>query len=246
MNIPKFTAQASLYRTSRHYRMTATFDDTYGTMYPAFSITDFVKISPDFLDPIVSVNLSITDFVKISPDFLDPIVSLNPRVCCRNCLASFPCADESCRRQRLSFCTHECDAYHIGGCACPPGRTVCEGQCCGEGEVCTTDGCCSPNQACNNRCCGYGEKCTPVGCCLWDSVVCGGRCCPPGTKCCPGGICCPAGTQCCGGGYCAHGRKCCQNKWCCSQGTTCASDGCHGPPSGKQTIRTRPLPGPCE
>src|SRR4030095_14310592 len=158
MNIPKFTAQASLYRTSRHYRMTATFDDTYGTMYPALSITDFVKISPDLLDFYLTW--------------------VNPRACCENCLASIPCVDESCRRQRLSFCTHKCDAYDIGGCACPPGRPVCEGQCCREGEVCTTDdGCCSPNQACNNRCCGYGEKCTPVGCCLWDRFVCADRCC---------------------------------------------------------------------
>jgi hypothetical protein len=43
MNIPKFTAEASLYRTSRYYRMTATFDDAYGTIYPAFSITDLAE-----------------------------------------------------------------------------------------------------------------------------------------------------------------------------------------------------------
>ena len=87
MNIPKFTAQASLYRTSRHYRMTATFDDAYGTMYPAVSITDFVKISPDFFDLHHSV----------------PIAWVNPRACCRNCLASFPCVDESCRRHVSLF-----------------------------------------------------------------------------------------------------------------------------------------------
>src|SRR4030095_499466 len=172
MNIPKFTAQASLYRTSRHYRMTATFDDTYGTMCPALSITHFVKISPDLLDFYHSV--SWVNPRAWATDLLDPIPYINPWACCENCLASFPCADESCRRQRLSFCTHKCDAYAIGGCACPPGRTVCKGQCCREGEVvCTTDdGCCSPDQACNNRCCPYGTKCTPVGCCLWDSVVC--------------------------------------------------------------------------
>ena len=34
MNIPKFTAEASLYRTSRYYRMTATFDDAYEPYTP--------------------------------------------------------------------------------------------------------------------------------------------------------------------------------------------------------------------
>jgi hypothetical protein len=155
--------------------MTATFDDAYGTMYPAFSITDFVKISPDFFDLFHSV----------------PIAWVNVRACCRNCLASIPCADVSCLVKRLSFCTHKCDACDIGGCACPPGRTGCECKCCGEGKVCTTDGCCSPNQVCNNRCCPPGWSCNgSFGCCPPGVECCGPTACPPGNFCC-GEICCP-------------------------------------------------------
>jgi hypothetical protein len=234
MNIPKFTAEASLYRTSRYYRMTATFDDAYGTMYPAFSITDFVKISSDFLDLHHPV----------------PIAWVKTWACCRNCLASFPCADESCRRQRLFSCTRKCDAELTGGCDtkvwCPPGIAACNGVCCEPGEVCTLDGCSPPNRVCNDRIC-LGT-CLPGGfCCPPDRIVCGGRCCRPGKFCCRGGICCPDGTQCCGGGCCPHGTKCCRDKWCCPERAFCVSDGCYIPSrTGGGLGHFRPLPVPGE
>jgi len=35
MNMPGFTAEASLYKTSRHYSMAGTVDQSSGTIYPA-------------------------------------------------------------------------------------------------------------------------------------------------------------------------------------------------------------------
>jgi hypothetical protein len=174
MNIPQFTAQASLYKSSGHYRMIGRFDQGDGTIYPTLSINDFVKSS-----------LTLSDLEAKSSLFayLDQISPISVRGCCRQCLQSIPCADESCRRQRLYYCSSKCNAEGIGGCDCPPGRRVCEGLCCGPGEVCTLDGCSPPNQVCNNHggCLG---QCLPEGCCPPDRIVCNNHCCELGVRAC--------------------------------------------------------------
>jgi hypothetical protein len=204
MNIPGFSAETSLYKTSRHYRSIGKFNQADGTVYPALSINDLVKFSPDFYfdrqgwRDIVSGDISI-------------------RGCCRDCLSSFPCADESCRRQRLFDCNRKCNAETIGGCGCPPGRAVCEGLCCGQGEVCTLDGCSPPNQVCNNRRC-LG-RCLPEGCCPLGQVVCNNHCCERGWSCTSEG-CCPPGV-CCESTACPPGKFCCGGKVCCRDGADC-------------------------
>jgi hypothetical protein len=214
MSIPEFTAQVSLYRTSNRYRSSGSecgdlqsgesivpSDQAYGTINPTFSITDFVKFSPDFLGR-----------------YNDSLGLYNVRDCCTNCLASFPCADESCRRQRLFNCSRKCNAEVIGGCGCPPGRSVCEGLCCGPGEVCTLTGCSPPNQVCNNRggCLG---RCLPEGCCPPHRTVCNNHCCEYGWSCTSEG-CCPPGV-CCESTACPPGKFCCGGKICCSDGADC-------------------------
>jgi hypothetical protein len=198
MSIPGFSAETSLYKTSRHYRMIAKFGQADGTVYPTLSMNDLVKSSLDFI-------------------YIDRLPPLSIRGCCQDCLSSIPCADESCRRQRSFHCSRKCGADVIGGCGCPPGRMVCEGSCCGPGEVCTLDGCTRPNEVCNNRRC-LG-RCLPEGCCPPHHVVCNNHCCEYGWNCSSEG-CCPPGV-CCESTACPPGKFCCGGKVCCQDGTEC-------------------------
>jgi len=100
MRLPGFNAETSLYKPSSHYRMTGIVGQADRAIYPTLSISDVVKLSPDFTD---FARLQPTDFVSV-------------RACCRDCLLSIPCADESCRRQRLYHCTSKCNAELTGGC----------------------------------------------------------------------------------------------------------------------------------
>ena len=203
MRLPGFNAETSLYKTSRHYRIGVEFGLADETIHPALSINDLIKSSPDF-------------YFKGRYDFVsNDFVSI--RGCCKDCL-SFPCADESCRRQRSFYCTSKCSAEGIGGCGCPPGRAVCEGLCCDPGDVCTLDGCSPPNQVCNNRGGCLGE-CLPDGCCPPGNVVCNNHCCKLGWSCTSEG-CCPPGV-CCESTACLPGKFCCGGKVCCRDGTDC-------------------------
>jgi hypothetical protein len=201
MNLPGFSADTSLYKTSNHYSMIANFGRASESINPVLSLKEFVEISPHYLSfgPIVAIEQNSY---------------VTARACCRNCM-NFPCADEQCRRQRLFHCTSKCKADVIGGCGCPTGRAVCEGVCCRPGEVCTLDGCTDPAYACMNRRCGPGERCTPAGCCALGNAFCKDRCCPSGWTCssegcCPPGVCCES-TPCSPGKFCCGGEVCCQN-----------------------------------
>jgi len=50
MNIPGFSAETSLYKTSRHYRMIGKFGPADGTIYPTLSISDPVRSSLGLAD----------------------------------------------------------------------------------------------------------------------------------------------------------------------------------------------------
>ena len=127
MRLPGFSADASLYKTSRHYRMIARFGQAGGTICPMLSISDLVKSSLYLTDLVVRYSLDSI--------YVDRVPPISVRGCCQGCLSSIPCADESCRRQRSFSCTRKCGAEVIGGCECPPGRVVCaslraDGECC--------------------------------------------------------------------------------------------------------------------
>lgn len=214
MNIPQFTAQASLYKTSMHYRTIGKFGQADATIYPALSIDDLVKSSTGltYFDLLRLFNPN--GFINVSP----PHLYVSVRECCRDCHNSFLCADEECRRKRAQICNRICDAESIGGCSCPPGRSVCEGHCCKPGDVCTLDGCSPPDQVCNNRggCLG---TCLPDGCCDLGHVVCNNRCCVRGWSCTSEGCCAPG--ECCESTACPPGKFCCGGKVCCRDGTDC-------------------------
>jgi hypothetical protein len=145
-------------------------------------------------------------------DHIDPnrTPPTSVRGCCRQCLSSMPCADESCRRQRLGSCTRQCDARSIGGCDCPPDRVVCnsshaDGECCKPGYVCALNGCSAPNEVCHNvgGCLG---RCLPDGCCAPGHIVCNNKCCSLGVNACASDGNCVAcgdeGQPPCGGSTC--------------------------------------------
>jgi hypothetical protein len=94
-----------------------------------------------------------------------------------------------------------------GTCGCQVGSTVCEQDCCFEGQAC-----------CNGTCCGVGEACCNGTCCQKGQVCTNGVCCKPGVVTCEG-ICCDSGQVC-------HGGKCCKTAnfcgpTCCDELATC-------------------------
>lgn len=201
MNMPGFSADSSLYKTTNLYCKIGNFGRAKEAVNPMFSLKEFVEISPDYFRFGPAVQRELNAYVS-------------KRACCQNCM-NFPCADEQCRRQLLSYCSTKCKAQDIGGCGCPPDRAACEGLCCRAGEVCTLDGCADPASVCLNRRCGPEERCTPAGCCKLDNVFCKDRCCPSGWTCssegcCPPGVCCES-TPCAAGKFCCGGQVCCQN-----------------------------------
>ena len=208
MRLPGFTGQTSLYRTASHYRGIAQPRPSATGMVPAHFPYDLAT-SPLFMPD--RITRSALDFLQS-----DLVALLSPRTCCRLCLGSIPCADESCRRQRLHTCNRKCGAGVIGGCNCPPGRVVCDssravGECCRDGEVCALDGCSPPNQICNGRggCLG---RCLPGGCCPPHRIVCNDECCAYGvTSCSEDGTCVPCGRE---------GQPACQGP----AGPTCKGD----------------------
>ena len=204
MNIPGFNADTSLYKTNNHYRVNGSYSRAGNELEPMLSLNDLIEISPHYLN--------------LGPILREHDVYVSARACCQNCM-TFPCADEQCRRQRLYHCTQKCQAQHIGGCGCPPGRTVCDGMCCRPGEVCTLDGCANPSSVCLGHRCGPGERCTPAGCCGLNNEFCKDHCCPLGWTCSSHG-CCPPGI-CCESTPCPPGKFCCGGQVCCSGGAEC-------------------------
>lgn len=141
--------------------------------------------------------------------------SFGIRQCCpvdKNCCAFF---ERPSLRERITCCIsgHEC--CHSEGCFdpatqqcqpggifnCPTGREFCQGACCNSGQVCTPQGCASPDEVCMGQRCETNQKCTeqgccaperitPIGCCPQGRIVCSGKCCAAGEVC-KDGFCLP-------------------------------------------------------
>lgn len=95
MNMPGFNAEASLYRTRRHYQMAGNPTQTDAAIYPArFRVRDAIKY--------LTWRSVWFDTYSCCLD------------CRRDCYAA--CSDSSCIQYCLDGCTSRCDAYWIGGC----------------------------------------------------------------------------------------------------------------------------------
>jgi hypothetical protein len=112
--LPGFTAERSLYIARNHYRSIAPPDLAQGTARPA-------GVSANGLGSFgFGFGLTSTDV---------PRLFVGGPECYRACLASIPCADDSCRRQRSNSCSDKCGV-------CPLGSAPCGNKCCPPGLQC--------------------------------------------------------------------------------------------------------------
>lgn len=185
MNIPGFTADASLYRTMGHYRCSVS---ECGDALSGESI--------------------------IPAYYPGPETRSDCQTCQETCaLGVFGCLGEGallcgsfCGFATIfyGFCFAGCmgiktaiciglEALCHAGC----GLFVCCPKSCGVPNPLTGEGCCDENEQCVDR---YDPN-SRDGCCPSDQIVCGGKCCAKGYSCC-GETCCPAGYFCRDGWFC--------------------------------------------
>jgi hypothetical protein len=84
MNIPQFTAQASLYKTNRYYRMLGKFGQADGAIYPALSMSDLFRSSLGLADLDIRSSRNLSDLFHIDSPFptVIPCGALG-KACCR-------------------------------------------------------------------------------------------------------------------------------------------------------------------
>ena len=89
MRLPKFNAERSLYKTSRHYRMIGKFGQVAGTIYPALSINDLVGSSLGLSDLVAKSSRDFGDLIYVDSP-LPTAVSCGAlgKACCRAPAAS--------------------------------------------------------------------------------------------------------------------------------------------------------------
>jgi len=206
MNIPGFTAQASLYQTSRHYRASASsVVDLHHSHFVtlAYHPTSHKRCDDCLTDCLTSMAwLSIGSVV--GSWVCAGRCALGPQCCPKRCgeidpgdLTGGGCCDAD------EQCVDESDPNSRSGC-CPSGQSVCGGRCCGKGATCCGDECCPESWFCDNGFCTQSAPfpSTPPPppppfpiVCAPDSDPCqrlatgGWFCCPPGLECCDPGIC---------------------------------------------------------
>ena len=97
MNIPGFTAEASLYKTEGNYRMIGLQDRGNGNIHPAYAPWA-VPFRPGLPPRIAGYLYAV--------------------VCCRDCASECKskCFDQTCIDACLVNCNSRCDAYGYGGC----------------------------------------------------------------------------------------------------------------------------------
>ena len=137
-----------------------------------------------------------------------------------------------------------CKRCKGGSCTESDPDLLCDGVCCGEGKVCTDDGCCSIARECGSlfgrECCPEGERCTEEDGCCPQARACGNgpgaraaECCDQGEEC-VDGACCPnerlCGDRCCPEGHRCTSGRCCRvcGDACCGAGKACVDGGVLG------------------
>jgi hypothetical protein len=228
MNLPRFTAELALRRSTQVYRDNGPLQATEGAeihgqtaalpLIPGRSIDisgPIYTIVNGLFVPDCPANCASSCSSAINPEIYDACYQA-----CYNAYCAPPAGTSGLACNAAQF--KACQSQH------PPGSPF-SGDCyffygpCGHGKTC----------------CGSGANrmCAAL---LSDSQNCGscGRRCPPGDFCC-GGACCPPGGSCCGGACCGVAGT---NTGCCEfTGATAASGGtptcvsllANGQPSGE-------------
>ncbi len=222
MALPRFSGEASLYKTNAFYRGHASVPQgppPSGLVVPAYRPLPVTQADCDYCNEgcdngYEGCNALLTPLTFACPFFPPACAALaaGQLVCdgeyagCRSYCLLGHCCPKVCGFpdplhpglgccESGEHCVDENDPNSRSGC-CPSDRSVCGGKCCNSGEVCVGDFCCPADATtvCNGVCCT--GSCTPGGeCCPSPSHVCGNDCCPPFNKCC-NGQCCGAYQQC--------------------------------------------------
>jgi hypothetical protein len=165
MNIPEFTAQASLYRTSNRYRSSGS---EFGDLGPGASVLPAYYPGPAAQAACNNcLNSAVDDYLKCiaSEGFPASLIYCTLKAwwdggscvvddCCpKRCgppdffdLAGSGCCDKD------ENCVDQNDANSRHGC-CPSDQRVCAGKCCAKGESCCGDTCCPPGWFCTAGVC---------------------------------------------------------------------------------------------
>lgn len=178
MNIPEFTAEASLYRTSGRYRASVS---AKGDLPSGESI-----ILAYFPGPATQ---AVCD-TCLKKAVRDHVICLG--LAGGACLASGPFYP-LCFGAAAASCWAKL-GWDVGECVIDD---CCPKLCGGINPFAPGKGCCDENETCVDR---YDPN-SRGGCCPSDQIVCGGKCCAKGESCC-GETCCPAGYFCRGGWIC--------------------------------------------
>jgi hypothetical protein len=111
MNMPGFTGEASLYKTSRQYYKAGNLTQTDG-VYPAIDIFDWLKSTA------VRYPWSITTHYPVHREFTTRCCSSCQYSCWLHCHPLFRSWDEysKCINSCHVSCTPHCNAAEFGGC----------------------------------------------------------------------------------------------------------------------------------
>lgn len=197
MNLPAFTAQASLYRTRNRYCGEALGTDTPP---PRQHIVPAYMPGPATMrDCGVCTGLCDKEMAGCAI-----VVAAGVSAVCIGTLG-FGCPAAVSAGEAILVACAEAYAACIGYCNIPGWVPVVGGYCCP--KICGTP---NPLEGSGSGCCDLGEACVDQhdpnarqGCCPSGQAVCSGHCCASGERCCGDG-CCPSHFHCLDGGICAE------------------------------------------
>lgn len=210
MNIPEFTAQASLYKSSNRYRSSGLKCDKGSgeSIMPAYypgpaaqaACNQCTKSAlADYFECIATEGFPVSLIHCTLKAWWDAGSCIVDDCCPKRCgppdifdLAGSGCcdADETCVSKNDLNSRHGC---------CPSDQSVCAGKCCPKGHTCCGDTCCPPTHFCRDGFCSelpapslWPDDWEPpkpparsTNYCRMGFEPCGGTCCAPGLECCP-------------------------------------------------------------
>jgi len=222
MNIPGFTAEASLYRTSRRYRSSASECDgapSAQSVVAAYIPGPATQHDCEVCENACKVGYGLCIATALGIGGVGCALSIFTfGISCAASLASAATIFKTCQ-WGLATCYGICNNPLLSPCcpkACsvpgPGGRG-----CCDKGESCvgshnpnTRDGCCPVGQECYGNCCAKGEHCLSGGTCSTEPGYFADTPTPPKPPERPIAVdYCKVGYTRCGSTCCAPGLECC-------------------------------------
>jgi hypothetical protein len=214
MKLPGFTAEASTYRTGRHYiggGSNGAGSSSCEGVTPAYRPgSETQSRCQSCLDGCTSADeVCVADAWELMLGCIFPpdcaaaaaatgeaLTACNiASLICKGACEMLECCPKICGLpdpfdpgsgccDHGEHCVDENDPNARDGC-CPSSQSTCGGHCCAPGDTC-----------CGDSCCAAGNTCQEGVCCPPYYHVCGGQCCAPFNKCCNGQCCSSPYQQC--------------------------------------------------